>query len=128
MKGKHSHGQKALTEAEKEIMDVIWGKNETTVRGVLETLQKHKEVAYTTVMTLMDILHKKGHLTRKLVGKAYVYSPAQDKKTFQSMYVGRVVEELFDQYGEIAVNQFAAEIDSLPDKLKQRLKEKLSNE
>lgn len=79
-------------------------------------------------MTLMDILHTKGHLVRKLVGKSYVYSPSVNKSTFQSEYVGKVVEELFAQYGEIAVNQFAAGIDSLPDELKQRLKKKISNE
>lgn len=47
-----------------------------TVREVLERIQRDREIAYTTVLSTMDNLHRKGHLTRQREGKAYRYHTA----------------------------------------------------
>lgn len=58
------------------IMDRLWVRDgPTSVREVLEELQRDREIAYTTVMSTMDNLHRKGWLTRERHGKAYLYVP-----------------------------------------------------
>jgi predicted transcriptional regulator len=56
------------------VMDQLWSLGgEATVREVLEPLQRDRTIAYTTVLSTMDNLHRKGHLTRTREGKAHRY-------------------------------------------------------
>lgn len=64
---------------EDEVMRVVWKKKSLTVREVLETLRKVRTIAYTTVMTIMDSLYRKGFLKRVKIKKAYRYFPASKK-------------------------------------------------
>ena len=57
--------ERKLTDAELEIMHVIWELESATVRQVHEFLNQQRPLAYTTVMTMMNILEEKGHLTRR---------------------------------------------------------------
>lgn len=82
-----------LTEQELEIMKVVWQRQTTTVRDVYEELLRRKKVAYTTVMTMMNILEQKGHLVKAQQERAYVYSPAQPKQKV----VGGMVKEFVDR-------------------------------
>ena len=67
---------RALGELENEVMTRLWQWNRlVTVREVLEDLQREREIAYTTVMTVMDNLRKKGWLQRQAEGRAYRYAP-----------------------------------------------------
>ncbi|GGU26920.1 BlaI/MecI/CopY family transcriptional regulator [Lentzea flava] len=66
---------RGLGELEAAVMDVLWHAGEPLrVRQVLERLDTGKALAYTTVMTVMDNLHRKNWLTRELDGKAYLYA------------------------------------------------------
>ena len=56
-------------------MKVIWDLDKATVRDVYETLRKRRQVAYTTVMTMMKILEDKGYLKKTRVDRAHVYTP-----------------------------------------------------
>ena len=59
------------------VMDRLWAAGGSgTVRDVLEALQEDRAIAYTTVLSTMDNLHRKGHLTRERDGKAYRYRTA----------------------------------------------------
>ncbi len=82
------------TEQELEILKVIWQLGEATVREVYNDLRQRRAVAYTTVLTMMGILERKGHVTKTPGERAYIYSPAQmQDKVVQSMvkdFVGRV--------------------------------------
>ncbi|WP_227999875.1 BlaI/MecI/CopY family transcriptional regulator [Nocardia australiensis] len=62
---------------ESVIMDRIWDRDEetTTVREVFDELAAERDIAYTTVMSTMDNLHRKGWLARERSGKAYRYWP-----------------------------------------------------
>ena len=83
-----------LTDAELEIMHVVWGLGGGTVRQVHERLNRQRPLAYTTVMTMMNILEDKGHLTRSKQGRAYRYQPVRPKaQVIAGMvddFVGRV--------------------------------------
>jgi BlaI family transcriptional regulator, penicillinase repressor len=69
-----------LTDQELEIMKVIWDFDTATVRDVYEKLLERRRIAYTTVMTMMKILEKKGYLKKSQEDRAYVYRPSQPKK------------------------------------------------
>jgi predicted transcriptional regulator len=79
-----------LTEVELEIMHVVWGLGTATVKQVHDVLSARRPVAYTTVMTMLGLLAKKGHLKREESGKAFVYRPAHTK--------GRVVSKMLDDF------------------------------
>ena len=85
---------RTLTEQELEIMKVVWELQTATVRGVYEALLRRRKIAYTTVMTMMNILEEKGYLKKRAGDKAYVYRPAQPKaRVIRAMvqeFVGRV--------------------------------------
>jgi predicted transcriptional regulator len=85
-----------LTDAELEIMHVVWELDGGTVRQVHEILNQQRPLAYTTVMTMMTIVEEKGHLTRRKEGRAYRYQPVRPKSQVISGmiddFVGRVFE------------------------------------
>ena len=88
--------ERKLTDAELEIMHVVWELDGGTVRQVYEILNQQRPLAYTTVMTMMNILEEKGHLTRRKEGRAYRYQPVRPKSQVISGmvddFVGRVFE------------------------------------
>ena len=88
--------ERKLTDTELEIMHVVWELDSGTVRQVHELLNKQRPLAYTTVMTMMNILEDKGHLTRRKEGRAYRYQPVRPKSQVISGmvddFVGRVFE------------------------------------
>jgi len=85
-----------LTEAELEIMQVVWDLGEATVREVHEALLERRQTAYTTVMTTMGILADKGHLERSKDGRAFVYRPVESKGRVISGMVEDFVDRVFD--------------------------------
>ena len=89
-------GTRTLTEQELEIMKVIWERPSVTVRDVYEALREKKTVAYTTVMTMMNILEAKGHLVKRPEGRAYVYEPSQAQTQVISGMVQDFVDRVFD--------------------------------
>ncbi|MEU5991789.1 BlaI/MecI/CopY family transcriptional regulator [Spirillospora sp. NPDC047418] len=68
---------------EAAVMDRMWSYGRpANVREVLEDLQRERSIAYTTVMTVMDNLHKKGWLRRKRVGRAYEYEAVASREGY----------------------------------------------
>ena len=82
------------TDLELELLKVIWERGEATVREVFSDLEKQRKIAYTTVLTMMGVLERKGHLTKRAGERAYIYTPTipQDEmvKTMVDEFVGRV--------------------------------------
>src|SRR6185295_12746768 len=84
------------TPQELEVMKVVWERGEATVRDVYETLRERRRVAYTTVMTVMGVLEKKGHLKRRTEGRSYVYRPAQPQRRVVKAMVQDFLTRVFD--------------------------------
>lgn len=81
-----------LGELEKLVMDRLWSWNHpVTVREVLEDLNCDRVLAYTTVMTVMDNLYRKGVLTRELDGRAYLYRPTLTREEHTAAFMGEVL-------------------------------------
>ncbi len=92
-----TNGKKlTLTELELEIMKVIWDREPCTVRQVYEELLEKKKIAYTTVMTMMNILEEKGHLNKKKDGRAFVYGTVHSRRKVVTTMVEDLVTRLFD--------------------------------
>ncbi|MFI6818627.1 BlaI/MecI/CopY family transcriptional regulator [Nonomuraea sp. NPDC050328] len=88
-----------LGELEAVIMERMWsGRRPATVRDLVEELRNDREIAYTTVMTVMDNLHTKGLLKRRTSGKAYVYETVSSKEA----YAAELMRELLAGSGNRA--------------------------
>lgn len=78
-------------------MDRLWAAGRPMlVREVLEELREQRPLAYTTVMTVMDKLHRKGWLTREREGRAYLYQPSASRET----YAAELMSQAFSQAGD----------------------------
>jgi predicted transcriptional regulator len=104
-----------LHELESEVMEELWRSGESSVRSVMEALNKRarKERAYTTYMTIMARLHKKGVLVRRREGKTDYYAPAYERDQYMALRAQSEVEGLVEQYGEVAFSHFAQQMASL---------------
>ncbi len=102
-----------LGELETEIMEIMWKLKSASVREILGGIKKRKKAAYTTIMTVTARLAAKGILKRKLnASGAYVYTLAQDKESFLAARSKKIIKNLIDEFGEVAVAQF---IDAVED-------------
>ena len=95
---------------EQEIMGCLWKEKNVSVSDVHKCLQKKRKIAYTTIMTIMTRLTEKGFFTRKMKGKAYVYSPKKTKEQTAKGVIKKIVNSLVDQYGHGAVTAFTDEL------------------
>lgn len=82
----------ALGTLERDVMDVLWARADLSVRDVQDQL--NRPIAYTTVMTTLDRLFKKGLLERRQVGRAFLYSASLSRTELQAQLAGRVLEGL----------------------------------
>ncbi|GGL59795.1 hypothetical protein GCM10014719_71360 [Planomonospora parontospora subsp. antibiotica] len=74
---------RGLGELESTIMERLWSyRRPASVRDVVEDLRQDREIAYTTVMTVMDKLHEKGLLKRRSAGRAYVYETMASQEAY----------------------------------------------
>jgi BlaI family transcriptional regulator, penicillinase repressor len=92
--------QPTLTAQELEIMKLVWKLGPVTVRQVYEELLKHRRIAYTTVMTMMNILEQKGHLKKRQGDRAFVYAPARPEKQVIRGMVREFVDRVFNGAAE----------------------------
>lgn len=88
--------QQHPTPGELEVLKILWEQGPCTVREVLDVLNRSRRRAYTSVMSLLNVMTDKGLLKRKPAGRAYVYqAKAEREKTLGKMVddmLGRVFE------------------------------------
>ena len=89
-----------LTDQELEIMKIVWDMERATVRDVYEKLLERRRIAYTTVMTLMNILETKGHLKKSSSDRAYVYRPTRSKQQVIRGMVREFIDRVFNGSAE----------------------------
>jgi BlaI family penicillinase repressor len=88
--------QPTLTTQELAIMKVIWRRDTATVRDVYEDLRSTRHIAYTTVMTMMNILEAKGYLKKEKEGRAFHYRPSRPARMVIASMVREFVNRVFD--------------------------------
>jgi predicted transcriptional regulator len=85
-----------LGETEMEVLHHVWDLGEATVADVRERILEEREVAYTTIMTVMKKLADKGYLQYHKDGRTYVYAPAQEPDKVQHNLLRRLMESVFE--------------------------------
>jgi len=93
-----------LTHTEEETMQAVWRTGEGNVKAFMEHLDE--SLPYTTVASTIKNLEKKGYLSSRLVGNAYVYKPAVSEQEYKKKFLGNVVKEYFDNSYKEMVNFF----------------------
>lgn len=83
------------TDAELEILSVLWERGASTVRDVHEVLSQNKPTGYTTVLKLMQIMHDKGLLERDDTTRAHVYKAKHPQENMQRQIVGDLMDKVF---------------------------------
>ena len=121
----------ALGHLESLVMDVMWSAGESNVRDVAEKLGR--PLAYTTVMTTLDRLFKKGMLERRKSERAFIYSPRLSRREWEMERAGELVAGFLagpKQSGELLISCFLDEVgrdarllDELERKIKLKRKE-----
>ncbi|OMC40711.1 CopY family transcriptional regulator [Mycobacterium sp. GA-1841] len=114
-------GIKGFGDLEAVVMDVLWSRSEpSTVRSVHDELVGRRQIAYTTVMSTMDNLFRKGWLLRDKVGLAYHYRPVMTREEHSAQLMRTVFESGGDS--ELILNFFLEQItDDDSVKLRQML-------
>lgn len=104
-----------LHELESVVMEELWKAGESSVRAVMESLNRRaaNPRAYTTYMTIMARLHKKGLLGRRREGKTDYYAPAYTREGYMALRAQSEVAALVDQYGDVALSHFVQQMAGL---------------
>ncbi len=86
-------GSNRLTPLELKIMQVLWREGPSNVQLVQQNLLPADELAYNTVQTMLNVLHRKGRVRRALKGRAYMYRAVASRETV----LGQAVRDLIDR-------------------------------
>lgn len=92
---KNNLPEKPLTEVELELMNVIWRLSECTIKDVQTELAEERELAYTTVATVMKILEQKHMIISHKNDRVHTYQPLVAKKAYESLSLKHLAENLF---------------------------------
>ena len=87
--------EKPLTEVELQLMNIIWSLKECTVKDVQTEISKDRELAYTSVATIMKILESKGILKSSKNDKAHIYTSRISKEYYEKHSLEHLAENLF---------------------------------
>jgi predicted transcriptional regulator len=122
---------RTLGQLESEIMRRLWHRAKpTTVRELVDELQRDREIAYTTVMTVLDNLHKKGWLRRELDGRAYRYEPVSSGDEYSAELMRDALDTSPDHVAAFAhfLKQLTPEeVDALADAYRQETGRRLTS-
>ena len=114
---RRTRSDQPLTPLELEIMNVLWETGAANVQAVQQRIKR--DVAYTTVQTMLNILHRKNKVSRTLKDRAYFYKPIVSRRQVSSQIIGDIIDRLF---GGSAVSLVMSMIETkhlAPEKLAQ---------
>lgn len=84
-----------LGDLQLQVMEIIWRRGRASVADVHAELAGRRKIAYTTVLTTLRALERRGMVVHEQVGKAYVYQPAVDRPSYAAATVEKLVDDLF---------------------------------
>lgn len=106
------------------ILQTLSDRGESSVREIFDAQSDGAPLAYTTVMTVLDNLHRKGIVRRKRAGKGYRYTARYTPAELRDRMARHLVEELVDDFGETALVHFASALDRVDRRRLARLRSK----
>lgn len=114
-----SRSWKELTAVELEMMNVIWRIGPCSVAQVRERLRPQRELAYTSVSTVVRILEQKGYVTSEKAGRGHLYEAAVSKESYQALSLKRIVRNVFDGAPTLLVQRLLASEALTPEEVAQ---------
>jgi BlaI family transcriptional regulator, penicillinase repressor len=96
-----------LAPLELDCMNTLWPMGQGTVREIRDSLAARRPRAYTTIMTIMDRLARKGVVERRKVGRAYIYRPNLSAEDARTQALGQVIENFFGGSKEALIAQLS---------------------
>jgi len=108
--------EQALTPLELEIMNVLWETGPANVQTVQARI-KGRDLAYTTVQTMLNVLHRKGRVRRQLKDRAYRYRPVYSRQSAVTQAVGDMLERFFGGSADSLVLNLVETRQLTPEKL-----------
>ena len=107
------------TELELEILKILWRDGPLSGRDVRDRLAETRDLAYTSVMTVMGIMEEKAYLKRKKSGKTFIYSPRVTEATTKKRMLADVVDRVYEGATMSVVVNLLESADIDADELKQ---------
>jgi predicted transcriptional regulator len=86
---------KKPTEAELDILRVLWARQSATVREIFDVLSRERPMGYTTVLKTIQIMTEKGLVVREMQGKAHLYQASMPEASMQTQLLKELSEKLF---------------------------------
>ena len=131
MTSKQKKPEKMMTEVELELMKVVWSLGACTVKDVQNSLAEVRELAYTSVATMLKILEQKGFLKSEKTERAIIYTARVEKSEYEQTSLGHLKEQIFEGDPSSMVARMLddsdlsrEELEGLRALLNRRLKEK----
>lgn len=113
-----------LTDGELRLMRVLWDRGRSTVAEVVGGLHERPRPAHNTVLTMLRILERKGHVRHQMAGRSFVFVPLVDRGRARRRALTHLVNRFFDgAAGELVLN--VLEQESLPADVLVRLKKRI---
>ena len=100
-----------LTDSEQSIMEILWKKEQASVREITDTLNEEKTTAYTTVQTMCKILADKGYADFHKEGKAFIYTPKMSQKEARKGALTSLLNKFFGGSPEVLAQHLMQETD-----------------
>ena len=114
-----------LTEAELRLMKLLWLRGESAISDLVQALPDGAPLAYTTVLTTVRILEKKGYVTHRQEGRAFLYSPCVAEHEASRSEVRHVLQRFFGNSRERLLLSLLGDAEVTPEEL-QRLKQAIA--
>ena len=114
-----------LTEAELRLMKVLWARGEIAVSGLVEAISDETPLAYTSVLTTIRVLEKKGYVTHRQEARAFLYSPCIAEHEASRSEVRHVLQRFFGNSREQLLLSLLGDDEIGPDELR-RLREAIA--
>jgi len=105
------------TPGELEALAVLWERSPLSVREVMEVLNRSRPRAYTSIMSLLNVMTDKGLLTRKPQGRAFVYAPKAGRKKTMRRLLGDLLGRAFDGSANLLVAHLLEEANPTAEEL-----------
>jgi BlaI family penicillinase repressor len=117
IRGQGRHSILELSPLELDCMNALWRRGEASVRDIQQALAPTRPRAYTTIMTILDRLARKGVVSRRKTGKAWVYRASLSAGEARSHAVAQVVAGFFEGSPEALAAHLAASAHTLQEPL-----------
>lgn len=119
-----AEGVRPLTPVELELMHIVWRLGEVSVADVLAALPPDRQLAYTSVSTVLRILEQKGVVHSRKVGRGHLYSALLARDVYEAQSVRHLVDSVFDGTASALVARLVEAVPLPPEEV-ERIKKLL---